>query len=156
MDQLDKAVHNTAHNSGLDPEIVARIIGVGHQVFLNKTNPTNDRNKLTLREAVAMILATGNAEIVQVMAHIAGGEFVPKAPEVTPGVMAAVLKVVSEQGDVSRAIAGALSDGRISCREGHQITQEIDQAMDALRSLRVAVGDVVMGKVVDLDQGSRL
>jgi hypothetical protein len=153
MDQLDHAIHNTAHKSSKTPEEIARAISVGHQILLNKVSPTNDRNKLTLREAVAMIICTGNTEMVSVIADIAGGEFVPRGGDATPSVMSGVLTVVSEQGDVTRAIECALADGRISSREGNRIIQEIDQAMSALRLLRKAVGDVVQGKVVDLSAG---
>lgn len=49
MDQLDIAVHQTAHDYGL-PKL-AREMGIREQVFRNKCNTNDDTHKLTLREA---------------------------------------------------------------------------------------------------------
>ena len=147
MDQLDRAIHETAHNSVLSAQEMARALGISHQIFLNKTNPTCEQNKLSFREGFAMILHSGKRDIIDVMirAYVdmwGGGEPVD--------LLTAVLSAGSEQGDVERAIKDALGDGVINSREQAHIRQQITEAREALGQLEAAVDAKSKDSLVDL------
>jgi hypothetical protein len=134
MDQLDLAVHGTAHDFGL-PEL-ARKLAIREQVFRNKVNPTDETHKLTLREAVAMMDVAGDTRILEAVCSLFGGEFVRHAERAMPrDLLRALLAVDAENGDVNRSIKAALRDGRISPRELREIRQEITEARLALDDL---------------------
>lgn len=139
MDALDLAVHQTAHDFGL-PEL-ARRMGKGEQVLRNKVNPHSESHVLTLREAIAMVLITGDLRIaVEVAKECGGGFAVAEAMPRDVGVVMAFLASQREHGDVARAVEEALSDGQISPREQVDIQQQISEARKGLDVLDAAVG----------------
>ena len=54
MDHIDQAIYDTVHNSELSAKQIAPLMGVGHQVLINKANPQTETHKMSLREAVAL------------------------------------------------------------------------------------------------------
>lgn len=139
MDQLDIAVHNTAHGFDGGVPALAKLMGKGDQVLRNKCNPNNEDSKLTLREALAMMLITGDVQILEGLAAELGYQITPVTTEPGMDLFSAVLKTASECGDVPGAIQEAMSDGRITPRELHTIITEISQARDSLCQLEASV-----------------
>lgn len=137
MDHIDQAVYDTVHSSDLSAKEIARNLGMSHQVLLNKANPQAEGHKLTLREAVAIMLMTGNHRIQSAIETELGvAEVKPKK-----SVIESVLDSAKEHGDVVRVVQKALDDGNISLRELEECQQEIDEAIDSLARLREVLVD---------------
>lgn len=131
MDQIDIAVHQTAHkfDGGLDR--LAQLMGMNAQTLRNKTNPHSETHKLSLREALAMMLQAQDFQILEVMAATCGFTLKPvECPK--QSLMKALLMVQAEQGDVSRVMAEALDDGRLTPREIAEVREQISEARRAL------------------------
>jgi hypothetical protein len=136
MDHIDQAIYDTVHGSELSAKQIAPLMGVGHQVLINKANPQTETHKMALREAVAIQLITGNHAIYRAM----GTELSLSKPDAKPlEIMASALKAGKEHGDVIRSIYAALEDGRMTMREQEQCQREITEAIEALMQLRESV-----------------
>lgn len=137
MDQLDIAIHQTAHDAPGGLNALARKIGMGEQVLRNKVCPTTDTHKLSLREAVAMMDAADDDSILAVLAGMRGYTLERQALPDAQSIVAAVLSADAEHGDISREIQAALADGKLTEHERAAISQQIrdaHQALDALNS----------------------
>lgn len=136
MDHIDQAIYDTVHNSSVSAKEISQRLGMSHQVLINKANPQSEFHKLTLREALAIQLITGNDRIVKAMEV----ELDMNQPHTaTECLLEAVLKASKEHGDVVKAIHEALEDNRFTLREKEQCQREIDEAIEALQSLRASV-----------------
>jgi len=139
MDVIDTAIHQTAHESpSMDAKELAQKMGKRYQVFINKVNPNCESHQLTVHEAVAMMLNTGNTQIFDAIAielrkaGIVGGGDKLK-------IVDAVMSMVAEGGDVVRAVHGAMADRVITAREKSGILKEISENRAALDALEDAV-----------------
>ena len=139
MDQIDIAVHDTLHNSGMEPKKIADNMGMGHQILLNKANPNSEFHKLTLREAIGLMKITGSTRILDAMAAELGVDKPTQEKLPIPGVLEAVLVATAEHGDVVNVIRQSLADGRFTLREKESCQKEIGEAMEALSILQPAV-----------------
>jgi len=139
MDQLDIAIHQTAHGKHGDLADLARKMGMHAQVLRNKVCPTTDTHKLSLREAVAMMDATGNDSILEVMAEMRGYTLERKALPDAASIVQAVLSADAEHGDISREIQAALADGKLTEHEKAAISRQIREAQQTLDALNSTV-----------------
>ena len=136
MDELDIAVHQTAKEFGFQP--LAEKMGKREQTLRNKCNPADDSAVLTLREAVAMVVNTGDSRIAHAFARKCGGEF--HAETHSPrGVVLDFLDSQRQSADVTRAVTDALADDHVSLREAASITKEIEEAIASLQQLQRSV-----------------
>lgn len=139
MDQLDIAVHQTAHDApGGLPALAVRM-GKRESTLRGKVCPTTDEHKLTLREALAMMELTGDDRILHVMAESRGYTLQRKALPDAQSLVSAVLDADAEHGDIAQQIRAAISDGKLTEAEKADITREIDQAEAALEALRSTI-----------------
>lgn len=145
MDQLDIAIQSTATNATGGIKGLSQKMGVNHQTLINKCNPNSETHKLTLREAMAMMINTGDVQILEVLASELGYTIEPKASRSTKDLMAAVLTADAEHGDVGRSIQEALADGRLTPREVAKVRDEVSEAKRAL--------DDLLSTVVTLHEG---
>jgi hypothetical protein len=139
MDQLDIAIHGTAHDAPGGLPALARRMGVHEQVLRNKVCPTTDSHKLNLREAVAMMDLSNDDRILEVLAELRGYTLSRKELPDAASIVEAVLSTNTEQGDVSRAIRDAISDGKITEQERSAITAQIHKAHASLDVLNSTV-----------------
>lgn len=139
MDQLDIAIHQTAHDAPGGLDALARKMGLGAQVLRNKVCPTTDTHKLSLRESVAMMDASNDDRILAALADLRGYTLARKVLPDAATIVAAVLSADAEHGDVSREIMSALSDGKLTEPERAAITQQIRDAHAALDVLKSTV-----------------
>lgn len=137
MDHVDQAIYDVVHNSKIPTKEIAQRLGMSHQVLINKANPQSEFHKLTLREALAVQLITGNRRIQQAMETELGLNDEKKLP--SKNLLESVLVASREHGDVVRAVQEALEDGRFTLREREICQKEIDDAVNALHSLRESV-----------------
>lgn len=137
MDQLDIAIHQTAHGKHGDLTDLARKMGMHAQLLRNKTCATTDTHKLNLREAIAMMELTGNDSILEVMAEMRGYMLARKELPDAQSIINAVLADDIEHGDVARTIRDAIADGKLTEAERADIARHISKAhatLDALKS----------------------
>lgn len=139
MDQLDIAIHHTAHEAQGGLPALARSLGMGEQVLRNKTCPTTDTHKLSLREALAMMDATNDDRILQVLADLRGYTLSRNRQPASATIMAAVLSTDTAHGDIARAIQSALEDGVLTEREKANIADFVNKEQAALDELRITV-----------------
>ncbi|WP_434361033.1 phage regulatory CII family protein [Parasalinivibrio latis] len=137
MDHLDTAVYSTVHDSAVPARQIAQQLGMSHQVLINKANPQSDSHKLSLREALAVQLITGNYRIHEAMATELALQRADAPPSTS--LLESVLKATAEHGDVVKAIQNALEDGVFSLRERERCQQEVNEAIRALETLRKAI-----------------
>ena len=137
MDQLDIAIHSTAHDAPGGLPALARTMGMHDQVLRNKVCPTTDSHKLNLREAVAMMDITNDDRILFVLAEMRGYVLERKALPDAKSIVSAVLDSAAEHGDVSRAISEAIADHKLTEAEKANIAQHIrktQRTLDVLNS----------------------
>ncbi|MFD2177783.1 phage regulatory CII family protein [Veronia pacifica] len=136
MDHIDTAIYATVHDSNISARLIAQHLGNSHQVLINKANPQNDTHKLSLREALAIQLITGNRRIYEAM----GTELdLLKDNSPSTNLLESVLRATAEHGDVVRAIQNSLNDGIFTLREREKCQQEVNEAISALEALRKAI-----------------
>ncbi|EGG93550.1 putative bacteriophage protein [gamma proteobacterium IMCC1989] len=136
MDHVDQAVYDVIHNSDISTKDIAQRLGMSHQVLINKANPQQEFHKMTLREALAIQLITGNHGIHRAVETELG---VSENKPVLKNLLESVLVASKEHGDVVREVQQAMEDGRFTLREKEKCQKEIDDAMKALTELRQAV-----------------
>ena len=139
MDQLDIAIHSTAHDAPGGLPALARTMGMHDQVLRNKVCPTTDSHKLNLREAVAMMDITNDDRILFVLAEMRGYVLDRKALPDAKCIVTAVLAVNSQHGDVSRAISEGIADHKLTETEKANIAQHIRRAQQTLDELNATV-----------------
>ena len=139
MDQLDIAIHQTAHGTQGGLDTLARKMGLGAQVLRNKVCPTTESHKLTLREALVIMEITGDDRILEVMAEQRGYTLERKALPDATSIVSAVLTADAEHGDVSREIMAAIADGKLTEAERATISKQIHDAHQALDVLNSTV-----------------
>jgi hypothetical protein len=137
MDQLDIAIHQTGLEAHGGIEALARRLGIGAQVLRNKLCPTTDTHKLTLRESMSMMDATGDCRILVVMNEMLGYEApVRKKLPDAQSIVQAVLGSDVEHGDTMRTIQHAISDGKITEKEKADIIHHIERERERLEVLQ--------------------
>lgn len=139
MDALDVAIHHTAHDSRVSAAECAKALGMGHQVFLNKTNPGCDTHHLSIHQALALMIRTGNPAIFRALEQelAEAGVLAPAAPP--QPLFMAVICAATEHGDIERSIRDALHDGRITESEKLKIVDQCEEAMAAIGALIASV-----------------
>ena len=136
MDSLDQAIYDIVHNSDIKPKGIADRVALSHQVLLNKANPNCESHHMTVREAHAILLHTGNLAVVNAMQT----EFsLYQRKSVPVSVLASVLSAGKEHGDVLATIQAGLEDGKLTEAEKSEIFKEIDETEAALKLLRESV-----------------
>lgn len=132
MDLLEIAVHQTAHDfdGGLDR--LAKLMGKNSQTLRNKVNPNVESHVLGLFDAMAMMIHSQDFRILEVMAAQCGRSVKPLCAEPAPSLSVALLHVVAEQGDVSRAMEDMLASGRVTVRDRAEVREHVSEARAAL------------------------
>ena len=138
MDHIDQAIYSTVHDSELSAKQIATLMGMSHQVLLNKANAQCESHKLTLREALQLQMITGNRRITEAMS-VELDTYADDIKRAAPSLMESMLNAAREQGDVARAIQESLQDGKFTLREREQCQREINEAIEALKQVSRAV-----------------
>lgn len=142
LDQLDLAVHETAHGFDGGLPRLAQLMGMNEQVLRNKVNPHSDHHKLSLRESMAMMMLSGNVRLLETMASQLGYVVRPADAASSPSLMVALLMAEREHSDVVREAVEALADGHLTQLERARIRKEISELVRALAGMdRMLVED---------------
>ncbi len=140
MNHIDVAVHATIYSSGMPAKEISTRLGMSHQVLINKANPKSTSHKLNLREAVAIMLLTGNYLILNAIETEL--DINKRTEKSSPDQLVHdVLKATGEVGEVALAVNEALKDDLFTPREKEKCRNEIDEAIEYLTRLRASVVD---------------
>lgn len=136
MDYFQQALHDLVHQSKLSSKEISAALGMSHQVLINKVNPNNTVNKLTVHELHAIQLVTGNDVVLRAMQ----GSVILNALKDAPcSIVEAVVANGKECGDVFSAVQDAMADNRLTERERSKILKEIREAQESLQRTEIAV-----------------
>ncbi len=136
MDYFQQALHDLVHQSNQSSKEISAALGMSHQVLINKVNPNNTVNKLTVHELHAIQLLTGNDVVLRAMQ----GAIILSALKDAPcSIVEAVVSNGKECGDVFSAVQEAMADNRLTERERSKILKEIREAIASLQRTELAV-----------------
>ncbi len=139
MDKLDLVIYETAHNSSEGLSKLAEKMKIGQQVLINKVNYNNENNKLSLRESISMMQQTNDVSILKEIAWLFGYKITPVDQTAEQSLLSAIVNVSADHGKVHQTIEAAFLDKKITPRELQQITQEINEAIDAYHTLQSTI-----------------
>lgn len=140
MNQLELAVHRTAHDFPGGVPAMAAAMSIKPGVFKNKVDPNCDWNKLTLDEAMQMMLLSGDKRILIEMARELGCLVSDQNRPRKPGsIISELLREQAEHGDVASLLSKVLEDNRVTPREAFDVAREIEDEIAALSMLKDAV-----------------
>nr|VFK14573.1 MAG: Phage regulatory protein CII (CP76) [Candidatus Kentron sp. LFY] len=133
MEELDLAIYETAKNydGGKGERGIAalgRAIDAHSGLFQNKVNPSLPDHRLTLKEARAMMLVTGDLRILSVLAGELGHGIFPIPKTDCPADMDLMEAWANWQAEVAETVQklrDSLQDGRITQEEIAQIKREL-------------------------------
>lgn len=117
---------------------------------LSRCNSPNHPDSIALRDALTLdSIGRGHAGspfIIHAFARLLGGVFVelPQGPADADGMIATVMQLTSELGDVARRISDAFSDdGKCDADEARGALAELDQMDAASARLRLMLNRIV-------------
>lgn len=120
-----EAAYRVAHDFRPDGAVgLARNLGENPGTLLNKLNPHQETHHLTLGEAVAMSIASGDVRIAQAFAWEVGGAFVRLPPAAAASdleLLTLMLQRDEAGGRFAQTVEQCLEDGRISARDWQAI-----------------------------------
>jgi len=139
MDNLDMTVYETAHKAKGGLSRLADSMDMSRQVLINKVNYHNDKNKLSLREALSMMEITKNYSILEELAKQLNFRLVPTEAAPEKSLLSAIVNAGADHGKVHQTIEAAFLDQEITPREFLQITNEVNDAIEALHILLATI-----------------
>jgi hypothetical protein len=134
---LELAIHQTGadHKGGIKD--LSQKMAVSYSTLANKLNPACEGHRLSIHEALSLMLITRNFSILHVIADECGFVLTPKGEPNNSGdqaLLEAYGKVHAENGDIARALLGALEDGKFTPNEINEITREVHENVEALQA----------------------
>ena len=136
MDHFQQSLHDLVHKSDMSSTHISETLGIKHQILINKVNPHNAVNKLTVHELHAIQILTGNDVVLRAMQ----AELVLSALKDAPvSILEAVISTGKECGDVFGAVQKALADNKLTERERSDVLREIREAIASLEVTERAV-----------------
>ncbi|MDP3978358.1 MAG: Rha family transcriptional regulator [Pseudomonas sp.] len=135
----------TLHDAVLDAgaKNMARSAGfTSHMTLLQRANPNNDDHQLSLPQFLRIadhLPEQDRRRVLQAMVEVWGYGLVAKTAPPADSPMLALLELVTESADVTRAVHDAMADGRINRQERIAISREISEVRHSLDVLEESV-----------------
>lgn len=136
MDHFTQSIYDLVHKSNVGTAHIAEVLGMSHQILINKANPFNTHNKLSVHELHAIQVLTGNCIVLRAMQADLVLATLKDAPV---SILEAMISNGKECGDVFRVVQEALADNKITERERAGILKEIRDAIASLERTELAV-----------------
>lgn len=141
-----EAFHQVVHAYPEGVPALAAKLGIVPGVLYGKAN-VNDaaHHRPTLGEAVSVQVITGDTRIVQAMAAILGGVFVPLHADFTVSdeqLLDIVAKWMREQGRFFDEMKTALADGQVDRREHAALRESAQLVVSAVFELWERLGQI--------------
>lgn len=137
MDHFLRAIHDTVHDG--EPKKLAAAMAMPHVSLLQRANPDNDAHWPNVKHLYALLLHSHDLRPLAALADEFGHRIVPKEEAEPKAIPTAVLGMHTEIADVTRAVADALADNRVTELEKKMIRREIEEARKALDTLEASV-----------------
>lgn len=129
---LDAGAKNMARSAGFN----------SHMTLLQRANPNNDDHQLSLPQFLRIVVHLPEQDrrrVLQALNEEFGYGLVAKAVQPADSPMRALLELVTESADVTRAVHDAIADGRINSQEKFAIRREISEVRHSLDVLEESV-----------------
>lgn len=129
------------HVAGIE-DLAARI-GRQPRVLENKCNPESEHHTPTLTDAAQVTQVTGDPQIVEALAHLANGVFVPLPKLGTheeDQVLILMANWCAENEKWLRKFAAFKADGKLSPREQDELREQATKIQQKLLTLMHGVG----------------
>jgi|GEM_PF-6765629 len=142
MNQLEMAIHSTVHDFEGKTEDLAEMLGMGHQVMINKANFNNESSFFSPLQLALLQEKTGNNSI-----NIAMQAMFTKNQSVSKSITYSLLSVSAEVGRVADKFNKAASDSVMTDREKADCIKQAKKALDAVDELLAALHAQPTGKI---------
>lgn len=137
MEEVLRAIHETVLEAG--PKTLAHLMGMSHTALLNRSNPSDDTHRLNVEQFLQVLVHSNDVRALKAIASEFGYDLVPKERVAPQNLTSALLRMSAEVADVTRAVADALDDGRVSQTEKQAIKRELSGARVSLDVLEASV-----------------
>lgn len=136
IDHFKQAIHDLVHQSDISSKGIAERLGMSPQILINKANPNNQVNKMSVLELHAIQLLTGNDVVIRAMRNELTLHALKDAPI---SILEAMINTGKECGDVFARVQEAMADNKLTERERSNVLKEIREAIVALEQTERAV-----------------
>lgn len=140
MENFERALHDEVIAEGGTE--LARRIGVNRTRLLDCANPNREAHKMNLElfgQTLTHMSEESRRRVLAALLSEFGYGLVSKAAAVPETPMKALMELVTESADVTRAVHDAVTDGRITSQEKFTIRREISEVRSSLDALEEAV-----------------
>lgn len=136
LNHFKQSIYDLVHKSAMSCTDIAATLGMHRQILINKANPNNSKNWMTVNELHAIQLITGNDVVLRAMQS----ELILNSLKDAPGsILEAMINQGKECGDVFAVVQSALADNRLTEHERSSVLKEVDEAIASLERTRLAV-----------------
>lgn len=151
FDPLDKAAYDTVHDyknprTGKKGAVgLGQVVGMPHSTLQNKVNPAMELQYLGLKEARALMLASGDHRILHQLAQDLGEACFPLPTSDFVGdldVLEALTKWQAEIGETAQKLRDIYADGSVDAEEVEELRREGIEDFEKF----LALLDVVKGQ----------
>jgi hypothetical protein len=143
MSEIEDAAYEAVHSYPGGAKCLAARMGMSHQILVNKANPGNMHNSLSLNDAVRIQEFNPRSRILDAFAERCGHLLVklpaPDAVVADMAIVEALGGLLAKNGEVGRSVVDALEDGRIDESEVDEIRRAAREAMTWLAGLVVRI-----------------
>ncbi len=136
LNHFKQSIYDLVHKSEKSCTEIAEILGMHRQILINKANPNNVKNWMTVNELHAIQLITGNDVVLRAMQSELVLHTLKDAPV---SILEAMISNGKECGDVFAVVQNALADNRLTERERSDILRELNEAKESLTRTELAV-----------------
>lgn len=125
------AAYHTVHDWPGGAESLAPMMGMSAAILRGKVNPNDAKHHLTLREASALMVITGDDRILHALAAEQGAVVRYADADEPADLRDATLRAVAAKGVLAAKVAEATADGIITNREADEIERHSAASMAA-------------------------
>ena len=137
MEDFLHAINYAAKHSERGMGGIADSVGYAEQTLRNKLNPNDDSHRPLLSDFITVLKLSDDVTPLEVLCNMFGGRFMSRSQQTASSLMHAVLEMVGEQGDLTRAIEESLAgDGVVDDAERARINREADQVIAAVTRIK--------------------
>lgn len=135
MDDLLYSINYASKHCEMGIKGIAENAGQAEQTLRNKLNPNDDSHRLALSDFVMVMKQADDTEPLDLLCRMFGGQFISRSQGSSDTIIHAVLKAMSEHGDIATALDDAMKDGVIDPAELARLFREIREARNSLVEL---------------------
>ncbi|MFI8479660.1 phage regulatory CII family protein [Pseudomonas sp. NPDC078700] len=140
MEQFERTLHQEVKADG--GTSLAKRMGVNETRLLDCANPNRENHRMSIElfgQVLAHLPEDARRRVLGALLEEFGYGLVSRAvaPECSP--LQALVDLVAESADVTRAVHDALEDGRITSTEHFKIRREIGDVRNSLDSLEALI-----------------